>query len=207
MTNDKSMKLIVGLGNPGREYEKTRHNLGFMLIDRLMERAGGRRFREEARSEIAQVELRGQRALLVKPQTFMNLSGEAVRTLIEKYGEADARNLIVACDDAALPAGMIRVRARGSAGGQKGLQSIIDRLGSSDFARIRMGIKPDHPISDMADFVLSPVRASERERMEAMIDRAADAVEMILVESVERAMSAFNERVKSEVSRQQKAED
>ncbi|MEW6210071.1 MAG: aminoacyl-tRNA hydrolase [Acidobacteriota bacterium] len=202
-----TMKLIVGLGNPGREYEKTRHNLGFMLIDRLMERASGRRFREEARSQVAQVELRGQRALLVKPMTFMNLSGDAVRPLVEKYGHSDARNLIVACDDAALPLGMIRVRARGSAGGQRGLQSIIDRLGSENFARVRMGIKPDHPVSDLRDFVLSPIRPIERERLEAMLDRAADAVEAMIVESVERAMSAFNERVKPEIRDQKTTEN
>ncbi len=196
------MKLIVGLGNPGREYEKTWHNLGFMLIDRLMQRAGGRRYRQEARAEVAQVELRGQRVIVVKPMTFMNLSGEAVRPLVEKYGEADARNIIAACDDIALPFGMIRVRARGSAGGQKGLKSIIERLGSEDFPRVRMGIKPDHPVSDLGDFVLMPIRSREREQLELMLDRAADAIELILAEGVERAMSAFNERVKSEVGDQ-----
>ena len=196
------MKLIVGLGNPGREYEKTWHNLGFMLIDRLMQRAGGRRYRQEARAEVAQVELRGQRVIVVKPMTFMNLSGEAVRPLVEKYGEADARNIIVACDDIALPFGMIRVRARGSAGGQKGLKSIIERSGSEDFPRVRMGIKPDHPVADLGDFVLMPIRSREREQLELMLDRAADAIELILAEGVERAMAAFNERVKSEVGDQ-----
>ncbi len=196
------MKLIVGLGNPGREYEKTRHNLGFMLIDRLMERAKGRRFRRESQAEVAEIDIRGQRAIIVKPMTFMNLSGEAVRPLVEKYGHADARNLIVACDDVALPFGMIRVRARGSAGGQKGLKSIIEKLGSEDFSRVRMGIKPDHRVSDLADFVLTPIRSREREQLELMLDRAADAVELILAEGVERAMAAFNERVKSEVGDQ-----
>src|SRR5688572_17128876 len=134
------MKLIVGLGNPGQKYEMTRHNLGFMLIDRLFEKAGGYRFRDEAAAQVAPIDLAGERVLLVKPQTFMNLSGNAVRPLLDKYGEAEAANLIVACDDVALPFGMLRVRARGSAGGQKGLQSIIERIGSQDFPRLRLGI-------------------------------------------------------------------
>src|SRR5262245_32161483 len=114
------MRVVVGLGNPGREYEETRHNLGFMLIDRLFERAGGRKFREESAAQVAQISLAGQPALLVKPLTFMNLSGDAVRPVLARYGEGDAANLIVLSDDVALPFGMIRIRPRGSAGGQKG---------------------------------------------------------------------------------------
>ena len=197
-----TVKLIVGLGNPGREYEKTWHNLGFMLIDRLMERAFSRRFRREAQAEVAEVAIKDHRALLVKPMTFMNLSGDAVRPLLEKDGESEAQNLIVACDDVALPFGMIRVRARGSAGGQKGLKSIIERLGSDAFPRVRMGIKPDHPVSDLSDFVLTPVRSRQSEQLDLMLDRVADAVEVILAEGVERAMAVFNERVKSEVGDQ-----
>src|ERR1044072_8811210 len=113
------MKLIVGLGNPGQKYEMTRHNLGFMLIDRLFEKARGHRFREEANALVAQVEFAGGRGLLVKPQTFMNLRGNAVNPLLDKYGEGAPANLIVICDDVALPFGMLRVRGRGSAGGQK----------------------------------------------------------------------------------------
>ena len=193
------MKLIVGLGNPGEEYEATRHNLGFMLIDRLFERAGGRRFRSEMAARTAEVTLAGQRALLVKPQTFMNLSGDAVKPLLERYGEGDTSNLIVASDEAALPFGMIRVRARGSAGGQKGLKSIIERLGSGEFSRVRMGVKPDHPVSDLASFVLAKIPRRDREMLEEVLDRAADAVEVVLAEGVERAMQRFNERVKSTI--------
>jgi len=192
------MKLIVGLGNPGREYEMTRHNLGFMLIDRLFERAGGRRFRNESSARVAQVELAGQRVLLVKPETYMNLSGDAVRPLLERHGEGQPANLIVASDDVAIPFGMIRVRARGSAGGQKGLKSIIEALGTQDFARVRLGVKPDHPVDDLSSFVLSPIRKRDREQLDEAVHRAADAVETILTEGVERAMSRFNERVKSE---------
>jgi PTH1 family peptidyl-tRNA hydrolase len=196
------MKLIVGLGNPGPKYEMTRHNLGFLLIDRLFEKAGAYRFRDEANAQVAQIDLAGERVLLVKPQTFMNLSGNAVRPLLDKYGETEATNLIVACDDVALPFGMLRVRARGSAGGQKGLQSIIERIGSQDFPRIRLGIRPDHSVNNLPDFVLSQVPKREHLQLERVLDRAADAVEAILKEGVERAMSLFNERVKEVNSEQ-----
>jgi len=192
------MKLIAGLGNPGRDYDDTRHNLGFMLIDRLFERAGGRSFRAEANALVAEVRLAGERVVLVKPQTFMNLSGDAVKPLLARYGEGDAKNLIVTCDDVALPFGMVRVRPQGSAGGQKGLKSIIDRLGTNAFARVRMGIKPDHPVSDLSRFVLAPVPRRDREQLDAVLDRASDAIEMIVSDGVDRAMSAFNERVKQE---------
>ncbi len=191
------MKLIVGLGNPGREYEMTRHNLGFMLIDGLLVRAGGRRLRSESRAKVAEVTLADQRVLLVKPQTYMNLSGDAVGPLLDRYGEGKPANLLVASDDVALPFGMIRVRARGSAGGQKGLKSIIEMLGSQEFARVRLGVKPDHPLDDLSKFVLSPIRNRDRRQLEETLERAVDAVAVILSEGVERAMARFNERVKS----------
>ena len=191
------MKLVVGLGNPGQRYEATRHNLGFMLIDRLFERASGRRFRDESSAQVSEVALSGERVALVKPQTFMNLSGDAVRPLLEKYGGGDAGNLIVVFDDVALPFGMIRVRARGSAGGQNGLKSIIAALSTNEFARVRLGVGPDHPVSDLATFVLSPIPKRDRERLDQMLDRAADAVEVIVTSGVDRAMALFNERVKT----------
>lgn len=190
------MKLIVGLGNPGREYEWTRHNLGFMLIDRLFQRAGGRRFRSESSAKIAGVTFADQRVLLIKPQTYMNLSGDAVRPLLDRYGESDPANLLVVSDDVALPFGMIRVRARGSAGGQKGLKSIIGRLGSEEFARVRIGVKPEHPLDDLSSFVLSPIRTRDREVLDEALEKAMEAVAVILSEGVGRAMTRFNERVK-----------
>jgi PTH1 family peptidyl-tRNA hydrolase len=192
------MKLIVGLGNPGREYEMTRHNLGFMLIDRLFTLGGGRRFRSESSAKVAEVTLAGQRVLLAKPQTYMNLSGDAVRPLLDRYGEGQPANLLVASDDVALPFGMIRVRARGSAGGQKGLKSIIERVGTQEFARVRLGVKPDHPLDDLSKFVLAPIRNRDREQLDETLERAVDAVTVILAEGVGRAMARFNERVKSE---------
>jgi PTH1 family peptidyl-tRNA hydrolase len=126
----------------------------------------------------------------------MNLSGDAVKPLLERHGEGDPGNLIVASDEAALPFGMIRVRAKGSAGGQKGLKSIIDRLGSGEFARVRMGVKPDHPVSDLASFVLAKIPKRDRPALDEVLERAAEAIEVVLAEGVERAMQRFNERVK-----------
>lgn len=192
------MKLIVGLGNPGPEYEMTRHNVGFMLIDRLFERANGRRFRNAANSKVAEITLADTRVLLAKPQTFMNLSGDSVRLLLDRYGSGDPDNLVVVSDEAALPFGMIRVRARGSAGGHNGLKSIIERLGTVEFARIRIGVQPDHPVEDLAGFVLSSIPRREHPRLDEVLDTAADAVEVLLTEGVERAMARFNKRVKSD---------
>jgi len=192
------MRIIVGLGNPGGEYEATRHNLGFMLVDRLFERGGGRKYRTEANAEVAEVVVGGERVLLVKPLTYMNLSGDAVRPLVDRHGGGEARNLIVACDDAALPFGTLRVRERGSAGGQKGLQSIIDRLGTQEFTRVRFGIKPDHPVRDLKRYVLAPIPKRDRGQLDVLLDRGCSAVEVIIVEGAQRAMALFNERVKPE---------
>jgi peptidyl-tRNA hydrolase, PTH1 family len=191
------MKLVVGLGNPGREYDGTRHNLGFMLVDRIFEKTGGTRWRKQASAETAEIAVRGLRVMLVKPQTYMNLSGEAVRALLDRYGDQTPGNLIVACDDVALPFGMIRVRSKGSSGGQKGLKSIIDAIGSSGFARVRMGIQPDHPVADLSKFVLSPLPKSDRGRLSEVLERAAEAIEVVLIEGAEKAMALFNERVKT----------
>ena len=176
----------------------TRHNLGFMLIDRLFSRANGHRFRSESNAQVAEVSLAGQRVLLAKPQTYMNLSGDAVRPLLERYGDGLPSNLLVASDDVAIPFGMIRVRARGSAGGQKGLKSIIERLGSQDFSRVRLGVKPDHPLEDLSGFVLSPIRRRDQQQLDETLERAVEAVLVVLGEGVERAMARFNERVKDE---------
>lgn len=189
------MKLIVGLGNPGQEYEATWHNLGFMVIDKLSERSGSGRFRNEAEAKVQAATVAGERVLLVKPQTYMNLSGNSVQQLLHRYAGGDAAQLIVVVDDTALPLGMIRVRAHGSAGGHNGLKSIIARLGTQEFMRVRLGVKPDHPVSDTSDFVLSPVPKPLRESVIQMVERATDAIEVILAEGIERAMAAFNERI------------
>ena len=147
--------LIVGLGNPGKEYEWSRHNLGFMLIDRLSAEAGVKVSRRECQSLVGRADIERHSAKLVKPQTYMNLSGEAVACLLAKLKlEAPSESLIVISDDLALPFGRIRIRARGSASGHSRLKSIIAALGTNEFTRLRIGIQPEHPISDSKRFVL-----------------------------------------------------
>jgi PTH1 family peptidyl-tRNA hydrolase len=185
------MKLIVGLGNPGAEYDFTRHNLGFMLVDLLAERAGCRVTRPEDQALVGRGRLAGVEVALAKPQTYMNLSGDSVRALASRY-EAKPDDLVVGVDDVALPFGRIRVRAGGSAGGHNGLKSIAARLGTQEYPRVRMGIAPDHPVGDMARFVLQPFPRAAREDVDKMIWNAADAVETVLVEGVDAAMRKYN---------------
>ena len=187
------MRLIVGLGNPGEEYKWTRHNLGFMLIDKLAAEADVTVKRRECRSLIGSAAIEGERIRLVKPQTFMNLSGEAVACLLAKEDIDDAsQDLIVISDDLALPFGTIRLRERGSAGGHNGLKSIISTIGTSEFIRLRMGIQPDHPVSDSKAFVLEDFRKPQRVEVEEILDKAAEAVHSILRDGIRKAMSLFN---------------
>jgi PTH1 family peptidyl-tRNA hydrolase len=191
------MRLIVGLGNPGAEYAWTPHNLGFLVVDELADRAGARVERPEAKSFIGRARLAGQEVLLAKPQTYMNASGMAVRELAGRF-EFDTARTIVVVDDVALPWGSLRIRERGSAGGHNGLKSIIGALGSDEFIRIRLGIQPEHPVGDLGDYVLRPMRKAQLEEAAEMVARAADAVEAILNEGPGRAMSRFNRRVEPE---------
>ena len=188
------MRLIVGLGNPGPEYAWTPHNLGFFVVDRLAEAGGIRIERPEGKSYIGRGRLAGQEVVLAKPQTFMNVSGLAVRELLGRF-ECDPAELVVIYDDVALPWGMIRIRERGSAGGHNGLKSIIGALGSDQFIRIRLGVQPDHPVGDLAAYVLSPMRKTELELAAEMVEEASEAVQMILSEGTWRAMNRFNRRV------------
>jgi len=192
--NRKSkMFLIVGLGNPGAEYEWSRHNLGFMLIDRLASDAGVECKRKECRSLVVRTTIDQAEVKLVKPQTFMNLSGEAVSCLVTKRGLSEpGRNLIVITDDLALPFGTIRIRERGSAGGHNGLKSIIASLGTNEFVRLRIGIQPEHPINDTKSFVLDTFSRSARKAVEEIIERSADALRTILRDGVLKAMSQYN---------------
>ena len=185
------MYLIVGLGNPGEEYTRTRHNLGFMLIDKLAAEAGANVKRKECQALVGNATIEGERVVLVKPQTFMNLSGEAVRCLTSKY-ETDANSLIVISDDLALPFGTIRLRERGSAGGHNGLKSIIGAFGTNEFARLRIGIQPEHQLSDAKKFVLSEFSNAEKEILNEVLDRAAEALRSILRDGIRKAMSLYN---------------
>ena len=186
-----SMYLIVGLGNPGGEYAHTRHNLGFMLVDKVAADAVATIRRKECQSLVGNAEIAGERVLLVKPQTFMNLSGDAVGCLTAKH-EIDANSLVVISDDLALPFGTIRLRARGSAGGHNGLKSIISVLGTNEFIRLRIGIQPEHPLSDARKFVLAEFTSAEKEKLDEVLDRAAEALQAMLKDGIRKAMSLFN---------------
>ena len=183
--------LIVGLGNPGREFEKTRHNLGFMLVDLIAERSRSQVKREECRSLVGRTQIDNQKVELVKPQTYMNQSGEAVNCLINKE-DRSVEKLVVISDDLALPFGTIRVRPRGTHGGHKGLRSIIDCLGTQDFIRVRIGIMPEHPVADTKNFVLENFSKTELAAVEKILDVSANAVTSIITEGAERAMARFN---------------
>lgn len=183
--------LIVGLGNPGAEYEWTRHNLGFMLIDKLARDAGVDVGRRECSSLVGRAMIEGCEATLVKPRTFMNLSGEAVACFLAKQ-KLSAPSLLVISDDLALPFGTIRIRPRGSAGGHNGLKSIIGALGSDEFIRLRIGIQPEHPVSDAKKFVLDSFPKVVRSKLEEVLDLSAEAVRTVLKEGVLKAMSEYN---------------
>ena len=183
--------LIVGLGNPGAEYERTRHNLGFMLVDLLAAKHGAQVKRTECRALVGRIEIAGSAVELAKPQTYMNLSGEAVKCLLQKE-ERSREKLIVISDDLALPFGKIRVRPQGTHGGQNGLRSIIDRLGTNEFIRLRIGIAPEHPISNARNFVLERFSKSEAENIEDTLRTSAEAVRTVISHGVERAMAEHN---------------
>jgi len=189
------VKLIVGLGNPGYQYHLTPHNLGFMAADRLAEDSGVKFSARESQAATAVTQIAGVPALLAKPETFMNLSGLAVARLLERHG-LEAEDLIVLVDEVELPLGSIRIRARGSAGGHNGLKSIIGALGSDSFARVRLGVGPEHPIEDRVSYLLSPFRNRDLETVAEMIERGAEAVRVILAEGIQKAMSRFNRRVR-----------
>jgi PTH1 family peptidyl-tRNA hydrolase len=186
------MKLIVGLGNPGRQYEGTRHNVGFVVVDELARRHGAGFEAAPADALMARARSLGPGGtLLVKPLTFMNLSGFAVGE-IARYYRVDLADLLVVADDVNLPLGRLRARARGSAGGHNGFRSIIEQLGTTEFARLRIGVGRGDGRRDLADHVLARFDAAERIDIQAAIARAADASEMFAVEGLTAMMNAFN---------------
>ena len=184
--------LIVGLGNPGEKYENTRHNVGFQVIDELAERQGKPVQRLKFKALTGLLTIGGEKALVLKPVTYMNLSGEAVRPAADFYKLPPERILVIS-DDVALAAGRLRIRAKGSAGGHNGLKSIIQHLGTDQFPRIRVGVgeKP-HPDYDLADWVLGRPQGEDKKAIDAAVKRAADAVECILSQGLERGMGKFN---------------
>lgn len=186
------MFLIVGLGNPGKEYGNTRHNIGFCVIDELAEQEGISVLEKKHRALIGKGYIGGQKVILAKPQTFMNLSGESVRELVDYYRIDEKEELIVLSDDVSLAPGKLRLRKKGSAGGHNGLKNIIAQLGSDEFQRIRIGVGEKPEGYDLADHVLGHFSASEQKVMAQAAKEAADAVRAVLSEGMEAAMNRFN---------------
>jgi peptidyl-tRNA hydrolase, PTH1 family len=185
--------LVVGLGNPGEEYADTPHNLGFLVIDRLAGQHGIRVSRKEARSLTGVGEIGGHPVILAKPQTFMNLSGGAVKQLMEKHDVAPGR-VIVVQDELDLPWASLRIKVRGSAAGHNGVQSVIGSLGTDEFIRVRLGIHPGRPVRDGAAFVLAPLHRSQSKELDELTGHAAEAVASIIADGAEKSMTKYNRR-------------
>lgn len=185
------MKIVAGLGNPGPRYRNTRHNLGFLLLDRLADRLSVEFGKEKHQGLMAQAVWRGEKVLLVKPQTFMNLSGDCLARVCRNtiYDPAD---LLVVVDDINMPLGRLRLRAGGSAGGHNGLKSITERLGSPEYHRMRMGVGDDRKSAPLSDHVLSAFLPEERAIVEGLLERGADAALLWLTEGIGPAMNAHN---------------
>jgi PTH1 family peptidyl-tRNA hydrolase len=203
---DRSVKLIVGLGNPGIEYQFTPHNLGFLTVDRIASNLGIEIRSRQCRALTARA-LSGTKAtaeepvLLAKPETYMNLSGLSVVELVAEYQVDVSRDLIVIYDELDLPLGTIRIRQRGSSAGHNGMESILGALGTDEFLRIRLGIAPDRKVADGVKYVLTPFRKSQEKVVDEILDTAAQAVEVILQEGPAAAMNRFNR--KNEAGEQQ----
>ena len=185
--------LVVGLGNPGPEYENTPHNIGFLVLDAVAAANSIRVTRKENAALVGLGSVARKPVVLAKPQTFMNLSGPSVKGLLERYELAPGR-LLVVYDELDLPWTTMRIKPKGSAAGHKGMKSVISSLGTNEFSRVRLGIHPGHPIRNGADFVLGPFKRSQRKELEEIVDRGRAAVESIIAEGVEKAMTIFNRR-------------
>jgi PTH1 family peptidyl-tRNA hydrolase len=188
------MRLIVGLGNPGPEYQWSPHNLGFLAVDELANRSSIRVERPEGKALVGLGKVAGKEVILAKPQTYMNLSGVSVRDLLERY-ELGPEDLLVMFDERDLPWGMIRIGERGSPGTHNGAKSVTSAVGTQEFARLRLGCGPDHPVADLAAYVLRPMKKAELEVAAEMVATAGDAVGMILSQSIATAMNKYNRRL------------
>ena len=188
------MKLIVGLGNPGIEYQFTPHNLGFLTIDRIANGLGIEVRNRQCRALTARAMIAGEPAVLAKPETYMNLSGLSVWELVAEHQVDVTRDLIVIYDELDLPLGTIRIRQRGSSAGHNGMESILGALGTDEFLRIRLGIAPDRKVADSVKFVLTPFRRAQEKVVDEVLDTAAQAVEVIMKEGPAAAMNRFNRK-------------
>lgn len=190
------MKLLVGLGNPGIEYQFTPHNIGFLAVDRIAENCGIQVDNRHCKALTGRARIGNEEILLAKPETYMNLSGMSVLELSRKYEIDPAKDLVVIYDELDLPLGMIRVRARGSSAGHNGMQSIINAMQTEEIARIRIGVAPDDPGKGGAKYILAPFRKSQLPAVDEALDLAAQAVNVILSDGIATAMNRFNRKNK-----------
>lgn len=191
------MKLIVGLGNPGEQYELTPHNMGFLAIDRIADECGAQVRNRQCRALTARGSIGSEQVLLAKPETFMNLSGISVRELVVKYEIQVENDLILIYDELDIALGTVRIRQRGSSAGHNGMESVIGALGTQEFLRIRLGIAPDHPVKDGAGYVLAPFRKAQLKVVDEVLDTASEAVKVILNEGPAAAMNRFNRKAEA----------
>ena len=189
------MKLIVGLGNPGIEYQFTPHNMGFLAVDRLAEQCGVRVNNRHCRAQTARARIAGHEVVLAKPETYMNLSGMSVVELVGEYQAKPEEDLVLLYDELDLPFGSLRVRPRGRSAGHNGMRSVIAALGTQEIMRVRLGIGPDYPVGDGAKYVLSQFKKSQLAVVDQMLDQATEAVRVIVADGVQAAMERFNRRV------------
>jgi PTH1 family peptidyl-tRNA hydrolase len=192
------VKLIVGLGNPGIEYQFTPHNIGFLAVDRIAAERGVEIRNRQCRALTARVQVADELVLLAKPETYMNLSGMSVRELVAEHDVKPESDLIVIQDEMDFPLGTLRIHTRRSSAGHNGIESIIGALGTQDFLRIRMGVAPDHKIENGKDYLLSPFRKTQMPVVDEMLDTAAEAVKVILTEGAAAAMNRFNRKEEKE---------
>jgi len=185
------MKLVVGLGNPGKRYDGTRHNIGFVVIDALAEAPGVGKWQDRFDAELAEWFADGEKVLLLKPQTFMNLSGRAVRQAVDFY-QLDHADLLVVCDDMSLPLGKLRFRARGTHGGHNGLRDIQNHLGTTEYSRLRIGVDAPGGEGEAVDHVLGKFRPSERSAMNDAVQRSVQGVSLWVREGIDPCMNQYN---------------
>jgi PTH1 family peptidyl-tRNA hydrolase len=192
------VKLIVGLGNPGIEYQFTPHNIGFLAVDRIAAERGVEIRNRQCRALTAKIPVADEAVLLAKPETYMNLSGMSVRELVAEHDVKPESDLIVIQDEMDFPLGTLRIHTRRSSAGHNGIESIIGALGTQDFLRIRMGVAPDHKVENGKDYLLSPFRKAQTPVVDEMLDTAAEAVKVILTEGAAAAMNRFNRKEEKE---------
>jgi len=192
------VKLIVGLGNPGIEYQFTPHNLGFLTIDRIAQACGVEVRNRNCRALTARTVIGSETVLLAKPETYMNLSGLSVRELVTEHQIRPEADLIVIYDELDLPLGTIRIRQRGSSAGHNGIESILGALDTQEFLRIRLGIAPDRKVTDGVQYVLTPFRKAQLKVVDEVLETAAEAVNAILKEGPAAAMNRFNRKAEKE---------